>query len=249
MLANLRAAFSAQRVTAENLPAVLKREWSAPDGRARVQVYPSGDVNDPANLKRFSAAVLAIAPEATGTPISTEASGRTIVDAFLQAGLYSFLAIVLMLGAFLRQPKHMALALLPLVMTELLILGTCVALGIALNFANIIVLPLSLGIGIAFNIYFLMAWLRGHGQFLRSSLARAVILSALTTASGFGTLWLSRHPGTASLGELLMISLAWTLAVTLFFVPALLYSVTPDSVTPDNSASVTSRSSVDRRAH
>ena len=78
------------------------------------------------------------------------------------------------------------------------------------------------GIGVAFNIYFVMAWRAGQMDLLQSSLTRAVIFSALTTASGFGSLWLSSHPGTASMGELLMISLGWTLATTLFFLPALM---------------------------
>jgi len=78
------------------------------------------------------------------------------------------------------------------------------------------------GIGGAFDIYFVNAWRDGARDLLESSLTRAVVFSALTTASGFGTLWLSSHPGTASMGELLMISLGWTLATTLVFLPALL---------------------------
>jgi predicted RND superfamily exporter protein len=97
-------------------------------------------------------------------------------------------------------------------------------IGLRLNFANVIALPLLLGIGVAFDIYYVVAWRAGQRNLLQSSLTRAVIFSALTTASGFGALWLSSHPGTASMGELLMISLAWTLATTLFFLPALLGS-------------------------
>jgi predicted RND superfamily exporter protein len=75
---------------------------------------------------------------------------------------------------------------------------------------------------VAFNIYFVVAWRAGQKNLLQSSLTRAVIFSAATTASGFGTLWISNHPGTASMGELLMISLGWTLITTLFLSPALL---------------------------
>src|ERR1700760_1930379 len=114
------------------------------------------------------------------------------------------------------------MTLAPLVLAGLLTLATCVILGLKLNFANVIALPLLLGIGVAFNIYFVVAWRRGQRCFPGSSPTRAVIFSALTTASGFGTLWLSVHPGTASMGELLMISLFWTLVTTLFLSPALL---------------------------
>ncbi len=96
------------------------------------------------------------------------------------------------------------------------------AIGLQLNFANVIALPRLFGIGVAFHIYFVMAWRSGQTNLLESSLTRAVIFSAATTASGFGSLWLSSHPGTASMGELLMISLGWTLATMLFFQPALM---------------------------
>ena len=225
VLDQLRAALSAQPVDLAALPTELQREWVSPDGRNRVQVFAKGDSNDDAILERFANAVRAVAPEATGTPISTQESGRTIVNAFIKAGVLSFLAMVVLLGIFLRNLRDVILTLIPLLLIGILTFATCVALGLTLNFANIIVLPLLLGIGVAFNIYFVVAWRAGGQGFLQSSLARAVILSAATTASGFGTLWLSSHPGTASMGELLMISLAWTLITTLFFVPPLLESV------------------------
>ena len=110
----------------------------------------------------------------------------------------------------------------PIVLTGLLTLGTCVLIGQPLNFANIIALPLLFGIGVAFHIYFVMAWRAGGSHLLQSSLARAVFFSALTTATGFGSLWASSHPGTASMGKLLMISLVWTLVSALLFQPALM---------------------------
>ena len=222
VLDQLRAALSAQAVDVAAMPADLQREWVSPNGRNRVQVFAKGDSNDDATLENFTNAVRAVAPEATGTPISTQESGRTIVNAFIGAGALSFLAMVALLAIFLRNLRHVILTLIPLLLIVILTCATCVALNLPLNFANIIVLPLLLGIGVAFNIYFVVAWRAGGHNFLQSSLARAVILSAATTATGFGTLWLSNHPGTASMGELLMISLAWTLFTTLFFVPPLL---------------------------
>jgi predicted RND superfamily exporter protein len=171
--------------------------------------------------------VRAIAPGATGAPITTAESGRIIVGAFIQAGLLSLLAVVVLLATALRNARDVVLTLGPLLAACALTFATCVVLGLPLNFANIIVLPLLLGIGVAFHIYFVMAWRAGGHNFLQSSLSRAVLFSALTTATGFGTLWLSRHPGTASMGELLMISLAWTLTI-LVFLPALLETAKVD---------------------
>jgi predicted RND superfamily exporter protein len=96
---------------------------------------------------------------------------------------------------------------------------------LALNFANIIALPLLLGVGVSFNIYFVMNWRAGRHAILGSATARAIVFSALTTGTAFGSLALSAHPGTASMGTLLMISLACTLVASLVFIPALLSSV------------------------
>jgi len=227
MLERLRTTLSPRAVDMNGIPAALKADWLAQDGRARVQVSVRGDPNDRPTLRRFADAVRSIAPGATGAPITMGESGRIIVGAFIQAGLLSLLAVVVLLATALRNARDVLLTLGPLLAACALTFATCVVLGLPLNFANIIVLPLLLGIGVAFHIYFVMAWRAGGHNFLQSSLSRAVLFSALTTATGFGTLWLSSHPGTASMGELLMISLAWTLTI-LVFLPALLETAKAD---------------------
>ena len=122
----------------------------------------------------------------------------------------------------LRDVKEVAFTLAPVVLSGFLTLGSCVLIGQPINFANIIAFPLLFGVGVAFHIYFVMAWRAGATDLLQSSLARAVLFSALATGSAFGSLWLSQHPGTASMGKILMISLAWTLVCALIFEPALL---------------------------
>ena len=226
LLRQLSDSLTPQKVTLASMPADMKAEWIVPNGKgagvARVQVFPKDTSNDPAALSAFSDQVLSVAPDATGAPISIRESGRTIVRAFVEAGVLSFFVIIVLLGLVLKRTSDVARTLVPLILAGVLTLASCVALNLKLNFANIIALPLLLGIGVAFNIYFVVAWRAGAKDFLQSSLTRAVIFSALTTASGFGTLWLSKHPGTASMGELLMISLGWTLITTLFVSPALL---------------------------
>jgi hopanoid biosynthesis associated RND transporter like protein HpnN len=222
LLVQVSESLKARKVTEDTIPPELREDWVAKDGTARIQVFPRNSSNDPAALSAFSDQVLSVAPQATGAPISIRESGKTIVGAFLEAGLLSFIAITILLALVLRRVFDVAMTLLPLVLTGLLTLATCVALDQPLNFANVIALPLLLGIGVAFNIYFVVAWRKGATNLLQSSLTRAVVFSAATTASGFGTLWLSVHPGTASMGELLMISLGWTLVTTLFLSPALL---------------------------
>ena len=209
-------------VTLGALPTEVRRDWVAADGRARIEVYPKGDVSENAALRRFVAAIQAVAPDATGAPAAIEASSRTIIRAFTQAGLLALLSITVLLALALRRATDVGRALLPVGFAVLGTLGTAAATGLALNFENIIALPLMLGIGVAFDIYFVIAWRAGRGQPLQSSLARAVIMSALTTGTAFGSLWLSHHPGTSSMGSLLALSLAWTLISVLLFMPALL---------------------------
>ncbi len=222
MLDQTRALLQAGPVTLETLPTELVADWIAKDGRARIQVLPRDSGEDNASLRHFAEAILKIAPDATGRPISISASGDSVVEAFLQAGVYSVLAITLLLALALRRVRDVVLTMLPVLLSGLLTFATCAALGLPLNFANIIALPLLFGIGVAFNIYFVLGWRAGETAMLQSSLMRAVVFSALTTATAFGALWLSSHPGTASMGRLLMISLGWELLVTLLFRPALL---------------------------
>jgi hypothetical protein len=222
VLAQTKSALLAGPVDLASLPADIRRDWLAGDGRARVSIVPRGDSNDDAVLGRFIAAVTARAPLVTGTPIDIQQSGRAVAGAFIEAGILSFVAITALLFAVLRRPRDVAITMAPIVLTGLLTLGSCVLIGQPLNFANIIALPLLFGIGVAFHIYFVMAWRRGGGHLLQSSLTRAIFFSALATATGFGSLWASSHPGTASMGKLLMISLIWTLVSALLFQPALM---------------------------
>jgi len=222
LFAQIRALLQASPVAMSDLPPDLVREWVAPDGQARVQVFPKGDTNDNRVLVQFSNAVRKIAPNATGTPITIQEAGATIVGAFVEAFILSFIATIILLLIVLRRLRDVVLTTVPILLTGLLTLATCALVGQPLNYANIIAFPLLFGIGVAFNIYFVIAWRNGETNLLRSSLARAVIFSALTTGASFGSLWISGHPGTASMGKVLLISLFWVLVTALLFEPALL---------------------------
>lgn len=222
MLDQLRAAISAQPVSLARLPTDIRADWIAPDGKAKVEVLPRAGTTDNADLARFTRAVTAIAPDATGTAVSMQGAAATIARAFVIAGILAFAVVSLLLLAVLRNVKEVAFTLAPVILSIFLTLGTCVLIRQPINFANIIAFPLLFGVGVAFHIYFVMAWRAGASNLLQSALARAIFFSALATGSAFGSLWLSRHPGTASMGKILMISLIWTLVCALIFEPALL---------------------------
>jgi uncharacterized protein len=209
-------------VRLENLPEQLRRDWVTADGRARAEASPSGDGNDNETLRRFARAVLAVEPTAIGGPISILESGHTIVSAFIQAGIWALVSIAILLWIVLRRFGDVLLTLVPLLVAGVVALEACVLVGMPLNFANIIALPLLLGVGVAFKIYYIMAWRAGQTSLLQSSLTRAVIWSALTTATAFGSLWLSSHPGTSSMGKLLALSLVCTMFAAVLFQPALM---------------------------
>ncbi|MBI1776108.1 MAG: MMPL family transporter [Proteobacteria bacterium] len=221
-LANLALALEAAPVTLENLPPALVREWVAQDGRARLEAFPSGDMRSNAALEGFVAAVQSVAPAATGTPVVIVESGHTIVSAFRTAGRIATAAIALLLAIVLRRPRDVLLVLAPLFLAGLLTMATGVLLDLPLNYANVITLPLLLGIGVAFDVYFVLNWRAGTEHPLASATARAVLFSAGTTTVAFGGLALSHHVGTAEMGLLLTMGLGYTVATTLLVLPALL---------------------------
>ncbi len=221
-LAELRDLFKAHAVTRGNLPPSVTQEWVTPDGRARVDVAPKGDANNNAVLQRFAAAVQLVAPDASEGPISILQARNTVVTAFLEAGACALLSIAVLLWITLRRITDVLLTLVPLLLAGVVTLEICVLVDLPLNFANIIALPLLLGVGVAFKIYYIMAWREGQTNLLQSVLTRAVTFSALTTATAFGSLWFSSHPGTSSMGKLLAISLLTTMAAAALFQPVLM---------------------------
>ena len=218
----LRHVLQAQPVSLSTLPPELVSEWKSKDGLMRVEALPKGDPNDNDNLRNFASAVLAAEPTAVGGPVSILKSGDTVVSAFVHAGIYALVVIGLLLWITLRRLTDVALTLVPLLVAGAVTLEICVLIGLPLNFANIVALPLLLGIGVAFKIYYVTAWRSGRTNLLQTSLTRAIFFSALTTATAFGSLWLSSHPGTSSMGKLLALSLVTTLAAVVLFQPALM---------------------------
>lgn len=227
-LDDLRLSLQAGPVTLDNLPVSLKSDWIAADGRALVEAFPKGDARDNEELRRFGAAVRAIAPEATGTPVTIQESADTVTGAFKRAGVIAIVTISVLLIVVLRRLWDVLLVLAPLLLAGLLTLATGVVFGLPLNFANIIALPLLLGVGVSFDIYFVMRWRAGYGDLLESSTARAILFSALTTGTAFGSLALSNHPGTSEMGTLLTIALFYTLICSFFVLPSLLGEVNPE---------------------
>lgn len=231
MQVNLGAAkdlLNAAPVTVDSITDDLRHDWVTADGRYRVQIHPKGNPRDHDTLLAFTKAVRASVPDAAGTPISIQESGKTITTAFLQAGIYALIAIAILAFFILRSVRDVLILLTPLILAGILTLATIVAIGLSLNFANIIALPLLLSLGVSYAIYFVSYARSGYHYPLQSSMARAVLFSAATVLVAFGSLALSLHPGTASMGDLLTVALVYSLLFTIFVLPALLASTKPD---------------------
>ena len=224
-IARLRAALRAGPVTLADVPPDIARDWTLPDGRMRVQISAKPDAARAEGLRAFVDQVSAAVPDAGGPAVTVAATAQTIISAFERAAAGAVLAITLILFLALRRVLDVALVLAPLLLSALLTVVAAAWLPLPLNFANVIALPLLLGVGVSFNIYFVMNWRAGLQSHLASPTARAVMFSALTTATAFGSLALSSHPGTASMGALLLVSLCCTLIASLVFVPALLATI------------------------
>ncbi|MGE5516794.1 MAG: MMPL family transporter [Bacteroidota bacterium] len=219
LLEQLRGLLAVGRVTEDDLPPALVRDWVGSGGEGRVEIHPAVAPADHAALAAFVDSVRSLDAALSGMPVAIVDSGRAVLHAFAQAGLTALAAAVALLAWVLRRPSHVVLVLAPLALGAAATLAAMTVLGGAVNFANIVAFPLLLGIGVACNVYFVLGWREGTAM-LASATARAVLFSALTTGVSFGALALSPHRGTASLGLVLMVGLALMVGVSLLLLPA-----------------------------
>lgn len=189
----------------------------------RVQVFPTADLGGSEGLVEFVDAVRVVVPDASGSAVTIVESSRAIVGSLLWALSAAIVAIGVLLFALWRSISTALLVLAPLALAALLTTAVSVIIGPPFNFANVIVLPLLLGMGIDSGIHLVSRFQEGATlDLLSTSTARAVLYSALTTVGSFGTLGVVSHQGMASLGQLLTYGMVFTLLANLMVLPALL---------------------------
>ena len=221
LVERLRDQLAADYVEIDTLPGNLRKRYLSADGKWRIDILPEADVRDPALLTAFVKAVEAEIPNIAGGAIQSEKAGEVISAAMLQATGVALVIIALFLAVLLRRIDEVLLMLFPLALAAALTTAAGVLLDIPFNYANVIVLPLLMGIGIDSGIHLVMRQRQldvGENIF-GASTPRAVLFSALTTVASFGSLMLSPHRGTASMGELLSIAIGFTLVCTLIVLP------------------------------
>jgi hopanoid biosynthesis associated RND transporter like protein HpnN len=208
-----------------DLPPELAARYINAQGQELVEIAPAENVADRDAAERFVTSVRAVVPNATGLPVVYEEAAATVVRSFQLAFAYAFAMVFLLLFVFLRRLGDVVLVLLPIVFASAVTAAVTVWLGIPFNFANIITLPLLVGIGVDNGIH-LVHRMRTeppeHGDPLATSTSRAVVACALTTIASFGSLAFSPHLGMASMGQVLTLGMTITLLTTILLTPAML---------------------------
>ncbi|RUM42693.1 MAG: hopanoid biosynthesis-associated RND transporter HpnN [Desulfocapsa sp.] len=238
LLQRLQTLMEATAVDRARLPGDLVHRYLSPNGLYRIQVFPRDDLRDFSHLKKFVAAVQAIAPEATDQPVTILGAGKTIVSAFRNASILAFILIALFLRLVMKTWLEVLLVLIPLLLALCYTVAAAVLLGIPFNFANIIVVPLLLGIGVDSSIHVIhrVRDMKGVAcHILETSTSRAVLFSSLTTIMSFGSLSFMHHAGTASMGKLLTLSVSLMIFCTLILLPAYLELHNPFANNADTS--------------
>ena len=220
----LRGALQVGPVTIEDIPGTIAERMVGVDGRARIEVFPEKDLSDQDSLEDYVSSVQSIAPDAFGEGLLIVDTGGVVIQALRQALLTAGIFIMVILVMLWRNLLDAALVAAPLLLATVFTVACSVVFEIPFNFANVIIIPLLLGMGIDSGIHMVhrvrFAALP-EGNLLGTGTARAVLLSALTTIASFGTLAFSTHVGIASLGQLLTIGISLVLVCNLIVLPAL----------------------------
>lgn len=220
----LSDSFKARAVTLADLPVDIRDKWLSKSGAYRIQIFPKKDLNNLASLEEFITEVQSIAPETTDLPITYWESMKEVIGAFQQAIVIALITIALLLFAIRRNIIDTALVMTPLILAGLFTMASTVITNTPINFANIIALPLLLGLGVDNGIHMvekLHHSLSEEQNIYQSSTARAMFYGALTTASSFAGLAFSPHEGIASMGLIITMGIFWIMVCTFIILPAL----------------------------
>ena len=224
-LARLAAGLRAQPFGRADLPADLAARWISASQQQLIEIVPRDNVNDNDAAASFVAAVRSVVPTATGLPVVHREASATVVYSFKLALTYALIMVTVLLALFLRRAADVVFVLVPIVVAAGATAGLTAWLGMPFNFANIIALPLLVGVGVDNGIH-MVHRMRTEpprdGEALGTSTSRAVFASGLTTIASFGNLAFSAHVGMASMGQLLTLGMVVTMASTLLLLPALL---------------------------
>jgi hypothetical protein len=220
---------SSSSLTVNDLPESLSRDWISASGVARVQVLPAAEMTQADKLEAYAGRLQTISPTATGLPILITEAASVVRQSFAEAVVITAIGLIIIIALVRRRLADVILILTPLVLASLWTIAGSALAGLSFNFANVIAIPVLLGIGVASGIH-VMNRVREMGKsdtsskrsFLDSSTPRAVLLTDANTALAFIALAVSSHRGLFSLGLLLAIATSFSLLASLIVLPAIL---------------------------
>jgi len=215
-------------LTLSDLPPQLQKLFVAPDGKILLQVYGKKDLWERGPDEEFTTAVLSVAPDASGTPVMNYYATELLRVSYLWAAVWAFLAIVVLIFLHFQSFKYLLLTLTPLVLAVLWRTGAMVWLGIEFNPANIVTLPLIIGIDVAFGVYIVDRYREdGKLSIFSGSTGKAIIMSSLTSLFGFSSLLVSSFRGMFDIGQLMSLGIAIGLVTAIFILPQILALLKP----------------------
>jgi predicted RND superfamily exporter protein len=205
------------------LPPALRNMFIGVTGKYLVQVYPKEDVWQREHQKEFIGQVRGIYPELTGIPVQLYEYTELLKDSYVQAAWYSLAAIIFLILFHFRNVSSVVLSLLPVAIGSIWLGGLMGLFGVPLNPANIMTLPLVIGIGVTNGIHILNRFAEEqHPSILARSTGKAVFVSGLTAIAGFGSLILAKDRGIHSLGNVMATCVTTCMIAALTFLPTLL---------------------------
>ena len=224
-LDRLRQVSSPHAITLDDVPSALRERFFGSSGKWLVRAYAKEDVWNNAAMERFVAQARTVDPEATGKPFGTFEGLRALKNGFLWAGVYALLAITAVLMIDLRKASNLLLGLLPLILGVVVWLAVLRLFNISLNPANLIALPLIVGVGVDNGVHILHDYRArppDKPYQLAAATGRGILIAALTTILGFSALMISRHQGMQSLGFALSLGVGCCMGAALIVLPAVL---------------------------
>lgn len=210
-----------------DLPKRLLQRFVGDNGVYLIRVFPEGDIWEPEFLGKFVHDLTSVDPDAIGDPVTLYTFTKAFRDACVEAAIYAVIFIAVLLLFIFRSMVHVLLAMIPLVVGTAWTMGLIRCMGINLNLANSIFLPMIVGAGVEYAIIILQRWRQVGSTWsgIPSSTAKGVILAGLTTTIGFGSLMISKHQGVFSLGLLTTIGSLCVLAAAIFLLPAVMHLI------------------------
>ena len=207
----------------DQLPEQLRRRYVGRTGKFLLEVYPKEDPSMKTNLEQFSREVLAAAPNATGTPIEMNVFVDLLRSSYVKAAFYALGIVTVVIFLYFRALLPTLLCLVPLFCGVTLLLAVMALFGLSFNPANIITLPLIVGIGVDNGIMILERFRHEPDiEMFSRNTGRAMLMSNVSTIAGFLSLALARHQGIASLGAIMALGVGLTMLVSLVALPSII---------------------------